>query len=117
MGKRRLDGIEYYISRAEIAWKSGYSRDALHEAKRALLISQKDTGVSDNVCTALRIFVARCHAKLGELTKSNEVYRALIREEIHLPPVIMGLLHNSLRASDEKAGRNLGLIKIFVGEK
>ena len=115
-----FDRLDFYVSRAEVAYKEGRVRDALREAGRALSVGERDNNVSEKVRVAIRIFIARCHSKLGDFASSNAIYRELIREEVYLAPVIMGLLHNNLRfagerKAEEKAGRNIALIKIFVG--
>jgi len=101
--------VEGWVSCAEIAWKEGRTIEAVRSAKRALECCD-DTERR----IALRIFIARAYSKMGKYRESNIVYRALIKEDIYIPPVIMGLLYNSFRANDVKIGRNVKLMKIFV---
>ena len=102
--------VEKWICRAEIAYKSGQNARAIGFAQKALEKCQEA-----ETKTALRIFIARAYSKMSNYTESNAIYRALIREEVYLPPVIMGLLYNNFRQrSDTKMGRNIGLIKLFV---
>ena len=103
---------ETLICRAEIAYKRGRVRDAILYARRAL-----ENCAEFGQRTALRIFIARAYSKIGKFNESNTVYRALLSENIYIPPVIMGLLYNNFKTnviSTQKMSRNLGLIKIFV---
>ena len=101
---------EFHISRAEIAWKSGRVKAAIRSAKRALDICN-----SGEQRVALSVFLARAYAKIGDYSESNSIYRKLIDEKNYLPPVIMGLLYNSLASTplSEKVRRNLGLMKLW----
>ena len=99
--------VERWISMAEIAYKSGNIKSALRHATAGL-----NRCATPETCTALRIFIARCHSKLGNFDKSNKIYRALLNEKNYLPPIIMGLLYNNFQS--KKAINNVRLIKIFV---
>jgi len=103
--------LESYISQAEIAYKSGNCKQAIKYARFCLAMCS-----NENTITAVKIFIARGYSKLGKLTESNCIYRQLINEKIYLPPVIMGLLYNSIRLNEniQKANRNLGLIKLYI---
>jgi hypothetical protein len=105
---------EYYISRAEIAYKSGKMVAAIRAATRAISLTE-----SDSRRIALRIFIARAHGKLGRLTESNVIYRALLREGVYMPSVVMGLFYNSFQvASAEKMRLNFRLVKVLtVGQE
>ena len=104
--------VEKFISLAEMAYKSGNTIKAIVYAKSAII-----SGASHSQTTALRIFIARCHSKIGNFDESNRVYRALLDEKNYLPPVIMGLLYNNFKSSEintRKISNNLGLMKLYV---
>jgi len=108
--------LEHWISRAEIAYKSGHVAQSIRYAKSAIRLAEREHNRAGTV-TALRIFIARAHSKLGQYHQSNVIYRQLINEQNYLPPVIMGLLYNSCKqggGAAQKMSNNLGLIKIFV---
>jgi tetratricopeptide (TPR) repeat protein len=103
-----MQNVEKYISLAEIAFKSGDFKSAILNARTALCMSP-----SRNQSVALRVFIAKTLSKTGDFQKSNDLYRQLLREEIYLPPVIMGLIYNNFYVN-EKVQNNLKLMKIFV---
>lgn len=106
-----MDKLEHYISRAEWFWKSGDIKPAMQSARQAL----KHVGVHEGKRIALRIFIARGYSRLRDFTESSRIYRELLQEEVYLPPVIMGLLHNSLSVSqNQKSLNNAGLVKLFL---
>jgi len=109
-----IDILEFYISRAELFYGDGKTEPALKEARKALTVAKnyrKEKEVS------IRIFIAKCLSNLGQIEESNKEYRGLIDEEIFLPPIILGLLHNNLMAgNDEKVKNNMYLMKLFVGK-
>jgi len=110
-----MDKVEKYISLAEIEYKSGNMSQAICHAEEALEECNDHTRAA-----ALKIFIARIHSKIGNIKQSNTIYRELLNEKNYLPPVIMGLLYNNFKSNDNnsiKMGRNLGLIKIFVGDQ
>jgi len=99
---------EIAISKAEIAYKSGRIKSSITFANQAL--RQNDLDPSKTI--ALRIFLARAYSKLGSYTKSNTIYRELLKEKVYMPPIIMGLLYNNFKtASAEKMQLNVGLVK------
>ena len=99
--------IEKYISLAEIAYKSGNIKQAIRHARAGLVRCR-----SHGTATALRIFIAKGHSKLGEFDKSNKIYRGLLDERNYLPPVVMGLVYNNFK--NQKIINGLRLIKVFV---
>jgi len=102
-----VDSLELFVSKAEIAYKSGNILQAVRYAKKAL-----DACAVESKRVAIRIFVARCYAKLGRYQESNRIYRELLREDIYFAPVAMGLFYNNFCAgSIEKLNLNLGLVK------
>ena len=102
-----MDVCEKFISNAEIAYKSGKTRDAISFAKRAL----KSCGEHSQII-ALKIFIARCHSKIGNFAESNRVYRELLCEKIYIAPVVFGLFYNNFeKAGAEKMNLNLRLVK------
>jgi len=106
-----MDGVEHYLSRAEIAYRESDVEQAVIDAEKAVELC----GDSERMI-ALRIFIARCYSKLGKIEKSNEIYRSLINEDVYLPPIIMGLMHNNLvEGKSEKLERNVQIVKIFLG--
>ena len=110
-----IDLVEFYISRAEIAYRSGKVEESLVEARTALSLCHYKH--FENKKTAIRIFIARGLSKLGDIEGSNAEYRALIDDKIYLPPIILGLMHNNLIAfKDDKAKSNMGLIKLYFPE-
>ena len=106
-----MDNLENYISRAEVAWKSGEVSVAIRNAREAL-----KQCTDNSKAIALKIFLARACSKQRQFTKSNKIYRELISDKIYLPPVILGLLYNNFKKS-EKAKLNLRLMQIFVGSQ
>lgn len=113
-----MDKLEYYISRAEVAYKGGETAIALREGRRALEFCE-----SEAKAIALKIFIAKCLSKLGDTKASNAVYRDLICENVYLAPVISGLLYNHFvkginesgnRVNLEKIRKSVNLMKIFV---
>jgi hypothetical protein len=105
------DGLEQYISSAEVAWKGGNTALAIHFARKALSHCRHEGKI-----IALKIFIARAHSKLKNYKASNAIYRALINEKIYLPPIILGLFYNNFKtASAEKQQLNLNLIKLYLG--
>lgn len=103
--------VEKWVSLAEIEYKSGNISAALNYAKEGLA----QTGEPEKI-TAFKIFIARCHAKIGNINESNQIYRELVKEKIYLPPVIMGLLYNNLH-NNQKAKNNLRLMRVFFPER
>lgn len=102
--------VEKYISLAEITYKGGNPRLAIRHARTAIM--QPDA-TPDKV-TALRIFIARAHSKLGNINESNTIYRNLLRQnETYLPPIIMGLVYNNF-ASPTKLKSGLNLCKLYL---
>ena len=105
--------FEHFLSRAEILYKGGKTEEAIVNATRALELCRR----SRQKTISLKIFLAKCYAKLGDVEQSNKLYRELIDMDVYLPPVIMGLMHNNLSSErDEKAKRNLDLMKIFLSK-
>jgi len=107
-----IDMLEFYISRAELFHNNGKVDSALKEAHKALSLSKsypKEKEIS------IRIFVAKCLSNLDRIDESNIEYRSLIDENIYLPPIILGLLHNNLRSgNDEKVKNNVQLMNLFM---
>ena len=109
--------IEYHLSRAEIFYKEQNIEQAIEDAQKALALCDNTESSKDEKAISLRIFIARCYSKLGELDISNEVYRSLIDEKVYLPPVLLGLMHNNLSEDKhEKVKRNMTLVKIYLGD-
>jgi hypothetical protein len=112
---KRDTKLEHHISCAEIAYKSGRTAESLRHAKRALrhcTNTDKQTKRLAGKAIALRVFIARAYSKLEKYTESNKIYRALLREHIYIPPVIMGLFYNNFKtAGSEKMQLNMRLIK------
>ncbi|MCL2850912.1 MAG: hypothetical protein FWE01_00940 [Firmicutes bacterium] len=117
-GNILFDGVEYHLSRAEIAYKECNIRQAIIDAKQALQLCKGGEQVDEGKVIALRIFIARCYSRLGNLEKSNLLYRELVNENVYLPPVLLGLMHNNLaEGKSEKVKRNMCLVKIYLGEE
>jgi len=105
---------EIFISRAEIAYKSGNIKNAIKFAKRALSYTGHcEPFAAIPRLTALQVFIARAYSKLGNYRESNAIYRKLLNEQNYLPPVIMGLLYNNFQ-NPRKTDNNIKLMKIFV---
>ena len=104
---RKALHLEHVICKAEIAYKSGRIQSAVTYACRALLYCE-----SNSTKIALKIFMARAYSKLGCYDKSNTIYRDLLRQNIYMPPVIMGLLYNNIKTAPmEKLSLNIKLVK------
>jgi len=101
--------FEYYISRAEIAYKRGQIKQAIRHARRAGSLCP----ASGPKYHAVEIFIARAYSRLGQFEQSNRIYRGLVDDKIYLPPVIMGLLYNNLK-NPNKSKRNIALFKVFT---
>jgi len=99
-----VDEFEHLISKAEIAYKSGKTVQAIRWAKKALCESVASQEI------ALRIFIARCYSKLEKYKESNKIYRELLSERIYITPIIMGLFYNNF-AEVDKMKLNLRLVK------
>lgn len=103
------DTLEYHIRRAEIFLRRGKTKHAITEAKIALALAEKS-----ETQTAIKTFIAKCLSHLGKHEESNRAYRELINTGAYIPPIIVGILHNNLTLSkDDKAGKNIHLIKLF----
>lgn len=103
----------HHTMRAEIFYKEGRVTESIQEAKRAIIYAKEDK----QKVIALKIFIARAYARLGQIDKSNEEYRKLFEDGVYIPSVLLGLMHNNLESGkSEKAQRNVRLVKIFVGE-
>jgi len=108
-----IDLVEFYISRAEIFYRSGQAAHAIREAETALSLCRKPW--QEEKRTAIRIFIARAYARDGDFARSNKKYRELISDRIFIPPIVMGLMHNNLRlGADEKVYRNITLMRLFT---
>jgi hypothetical protein len=104
------DGWEYYVARAEIAYSKNNLTNALNEA----LLAQKYANTKPRQC-AIKIFIAKCYAALGDYEKSSQLYRSLIKEGTYLPPVMMGLMYNHLEEKQNlKAKNNITVVKLFA---
>ena len=101
-----MDKLESLISRAEIAYKSGRTAEALACAKKAVTECVEPSKV-----VALKIFIARAYSKLGRFKKSNEIYRELLNEKVYIAPVVCGLFYNNFNGAPEKLGLNIKLVK------
>ena len=102
------NGIDYFISEAEIYYKRGKITLALDSARIA-----SSFFCGKNV--AVNLFIAKCYSRLGLVTLSNQVYRSLIDQKNFIPPMLLGLLYNNLGESGaEKLERNIKLIKLYV---
>jgi len=105
-----VDKAELLISRAEVAYKSGNTKGAVRYAKRAL----GETGDSAKA-VALRIFIARALGKIGKIGESNAIYRQLLRENIYMPPVVMGLFYNNFKTTPtDKMRLNMKFIRVLT---
>lgn len=101
--------LEHHISRAEIFYSQDRTAFALKEAKLAL-----EQGPTSEQAISIKTFIAKCYSKLGRIEESNKIYRELLAEEVYLPPVILGLLHNNLaHGKYEKVKKNIHLVKLF----
>ena len=106
--------IEHHTTRAEIFYREGRVTESIQEAKRAIIYAKGDR----QKVVALKIFIARAYAKLGQIEKSNEEYRKLFEDGVYLPSVLLGLMHNNLEIDkSEKAQKNVQLVKIFIGDQ
>ena len=103
-----MDSFEVLVSKAEIAYKSGQFLCSVNHAKSALRICSEESKA-----IALKIFIARTYSKLGCYDKSNTIYRGLLKENVYMPPVVMGLLYNNFK-NPEKQKNNLRLIKLCL---
>jgi hypothetical protein len=104
--------VEYFISRAEIFYKEGSTERSIAEATRAVELTECEAER-----TALRIFIARGYSKLGDFNRSNKIYRALISENVFLPPIMLGLFYNSIeQQKTQKSKNNSEIIKLYIGE-
>lgn len=115
-----MDSLEKFFSKAEVAYKSGKIMHAMKYGKQALdflLVTVASNQSSprrdfESKIAALKIFIARCCTRLGNLTESNKIYRELLYDEIYIAPVIIGIFHNNLCAQcTEKTNLNLRLVK------
>ena len=105
-----IDLVEFYLSRAELQYANGLVRESIQSAETALSLRPNPERT-----VALKLFIARALSSLSEFDHSNKICRELITENVYLPPIILGILHNNLQLSRiEKSERNLGLIKLFV---
>ena len=98
--------VEHWISRAEIAYKSGQVAAAIRHAKKALAGCDEPSKA-----VALQIFIARAYSKLGDFKMSNDIYRELLRDGVYIAPVVFGLFYNNFESGSEKLGLNLTLVK------
>ena len=126
--------LEYHLSRAEIFYRENNIEQAIEDAQMALSLCcahaslDLSTSVEMTACdeigggdgekaVALRIFIARCYSKLGDIEKSNALYRELVNEKVYLPPVILGLMHNNLAENkSDKVKKNMRLVRIYFGK-
>ena len=108
-----VDLVEFYLSKAELAYGKGEVEIAIEAAQIAISLLKHSPNKEREV--ALKLFVARAKSGQGEFEESNEIYRGLIDEDVYLPPIILGILHNNLRLEkDEKSEKNLGLMRILI---
>ena len=106
------DGWEYYVTRAELAYKQKHPTIALNEAKLAQKYANTKARQS-----AIGIFIAKCYTALGDYEKSSQTYRALIRDGTYLPPVLMGLMYNQLETKQtSKVRNNITVVKLFAND-
>ena len=106
-----MDVTEKNICMAEICFKSGQISQSLKYAHRAL-----KTCDDINKRVALRLFIAKILGKQGKIHESNAEYRRLINDQVFLPPIMLGLLYNSVQLdSIDKMATNLNLVKVFTG--
>ena len=103
-----MSKLEKNICNAEIAYKKGQSLLAIRYAKSALKVCNRES-----VTVALKIFIARAYSRLGYYDKSNTIYRGLLKENIYMPPVVMGLMYNNFKNPD-KQNNNMRLMKICL---
>ncbi|MCL2587646.1 MAG: hypothetical protein FWE31_05445 [Firmicutes bacterium] len=106
-----IDLVEFYLSRAELFYSRHKVTEAIEAAETALTLNpNKEREI------ALKLFIARALSHKSEFEQSNKIYRNLIDEATYLPPIILGILHNNLQLSkDDKSSKNLGLMKIYMG--
>ncbi|MCL2570595.1 MAG: hypothetical protein FWE16_05355 [Firmicutes bacterium] len=105
--------LEHHISRAEIFYKTNKIKDAIASASRALELCASKPQKQ----IALKIFLAKCYAKIGDMESSNNLYRTLIDEKVYMTPIIMGLMHNNISTEkDAKVKMNMDLIKILLAK-
>lgn len=118
-----MDRLEKFFSKAEIAYKSGkitqaieYGKQALDFLSRTFLSSQGSAHKNlESKIVALRIFIARCHSRLGNYAESNKIYRELFNDKIYITPAVIGLLYNNLCTQcTEKLNLNLRLVKLCL---
>ena len=104
------DGWEYYIARAELAYRQNHPTAALNEAQLAQKYANTKARQS-----AIRIFIAKCYTALGDYEKSSQTYRELIKDGTYLPPVMMGLMYNHLEEKQTaKVRNNITVVKLFT---
>ncbi len=104
------DGWEYYVTRAELAYKQKHPTIALNEAKLAQKYANTKARQS-----AIGIFIAKCYTALGDYEKSSQTYRTLIKDGTYLPPIMMGLMYNHLEEKqDTKAHNDITIVKLFT---
>ena len=102
-----MDKLESLISKAEIAYKSGKTTQAIAYGKRALECCECHAKA-----VALRVFIARCYSKLGCYDESNTIYRELLTEKVYIAPVVFGLFYNNFAPDNiDKMNLNLVLVK------
>lgn len=108
------DGWEYYVTRAESAYRQNHVANALHEAQLAQKYA--DTKAKQS---AIGIFIAKCHTALGKYEESSQIYRNLIKAGTYLPPIMVGLMYNHLEEKQNtKVKNNITVVKLFAnGEK
>jgi len=105
-----VDLVEFYLSKAELLYSRGEIEQSIQAANIAL--SQRPIRERE---IALKLFIARAKSGLNLFEESNTIYRSLIDENVYLPPVILGILHNNLNLSkDDKTQQNIGLMRIFI---
>jgi len=116
-----VNDIEHHLSKAELLYKDGEYHKAIRSCIMALKLceDEKNNKITkpglEGKTVALKIFLAKCYSQIGEIEKSNKVYRDLIDEDVYLPPVIMGLMHNNMvDGKSSKVQKNMQLVKIFI---
>ena len=109
-----IDDLENQLSRAELFYKDGEYHKAIRSCIMALKLCENKYELNSKV-VALKIFLAKCYSQIGEIEKSNKIYRELIDKDVYLPPIIMGLMHNNMvDGKSEKVQKNMQLVKIFI---
>ena len=114
-----MDWLEELVSKAEVAYKSGRVMKAIRYGKQAL---ESLSGIAASPLAfckdikgkvvALKIFIARCYSAIGRYVESNKIYRELLREDVYISPVVMGIFYNNFcESSTEKMNLNLELMK------